>query len=74
MSAVVAAFDIEIEARKIAVLCQKVENLIVGAPCGIMDQMSVACGGESQLFSMICQPAEIQSHGCNSRRNCLLGN
>ena len=59
MTAITAAFEIEIEPREIAILCQKVENLIVGAPCGIMDQMSSACGAENRLLSMICQPAEL---------------
>lgn len=59
MKAVAAAFDIEIEPRDLALLCQKVENLVVGAPCGIMDQMSVVCGRENHLLSMVCQPAEL---------------
>ena len=25
--------------ERVAVLCQMVENLVVGAPCGIMDQI-----------------------------------
>jgi L-arabinokinase len=60
MTAVAAAFDIEISAREVAFLCQKVENLIVGAPCGIMDQMSVACGAENELLELLCQPAEVK--------------
>ncbi len=60
MTAAAAAFNIKIEPRELALLCQKVENLVVGAPCGIMDQMSVVCGGENELLSMICQPAELQ--------------
>lgn len=60
MSAIAAAFEFEIEARELALLCQKVENLVVGAPCGIMDQMSSAGGEANQLLSMICQPAELQ--------------
>jgi L-arabinokinase len=59
MSAVAAAFDIELEPREIALLCQKVENLIVGAPCGVMDQMTSACGEAHQLLSLVCQPAEL---------------
>ena len=27
-----------------ALLCQRAENLVVGAPCGVMDQMAVICG------------------------------
>lgn len=60
MQAIAAAFEIEIETRELAILCQKVENLIVGAPCGIMDQMSSAAGFKNQLLSMICQPAELR--------------
>jgi L-arabinokinase len=58
MSAVAAAFDLEIEPRELALLCQRVENLVVGAPCGVMDQMTSACGGENQLLALLCQPAE----------------
>lgn len=59
MNAVCSAFNIRIEPREVALLCQKVENLIVGASCGIMDQMSVNCGVEDSLISILCQPAEI---------------
>ena len=59
MNAVAAAFDIEIEPRELALLCQRVENLVVGAPCGVMDQMTSACGEENQLLALRCQPAEL---------------
>jgi L-arabinokinase len=61
MNAVCAAYDIAIESRELAILCQKVENLVVGAPCGVMDQMSSNCGGADQLMAMVCQPAELQA-------------
>lgn len=60
MSAVAGAFGVEVGPRETALLCQRVENLIVGAPCGVMDQMTSACGQANQLLSMICQPAELQ--------------
>ena len=59
MSAVAAAFDIDVGPRDIALLCQRVENLVVGAPCGVMDQMTSACGEANQLLSLLCQPAEL---------------
>ena len=59
MSAIAAAYAIPLAARELAILCQKVENMVVGAPCGIMDQMSVACGEAHQLLALLCQPAEI---------------
>ena len=31
------------------------ENHIVGAPCGVMDQMASACGEADKLLAMICQ-------------------
>jgi len=59
MTAIAAAFDLEIDARELAILCQKVENLVVGAPCGIMDQMTSAAGEAGRFLSMVCQPAEV---------------
>ena len=43
-----------------AIRCQQVENLIVGAPCGVMDQMASICGEADSLMALLCQPAEFQ--------------
>ncbi|KAH6836370.1 arabinose kinase [Perilla frutescens var. hirtella] len=59
MSAIAAAHGLNIEPRDLALLCQKVENHVVGAPCGVMDQMTSACGEANKLLAMICQPAEV---------------
>jgi len=61
MHAVAAAFEIELDAHRMAILCQKVENLVVGAPCGLMDQMACACGEADALMAMLCQPAQVQA-------------
>jgi L-arabinokinase len=60
MTAVAAAFGLRIPAPELALLCQKVENLVVGAPCGVMDQMTAACGKAGELLALLCQPAELQ--------------
>ncbi len=60
MAAIAAAYDITIAGRELALLCQKVENLVVGAPCGVMDQMTAAGGEAHRLLALLCQPAEIQ--------------
>lgn len=60
MQAVAAAWDIHLEPREVALLCQTVENRVVGAPCGVMDQMTSACGQVDRLLALLCQPAEIQ--------------
>src|SRR5439155_15401674 len=52
--------DIPLPPRELALLCQVVENRIVGAPCGVMDQMTAACGEENRLLALLCQPAELQ--------------
>ncbi|KAL5223591.1 hypothetical protein ABZP36_010230 [Zizania latifolia] len=60
MSAVAAAYGLDITPRDLALLCQKVENHVVGAPCGVMDQMTSACGEANKLLAMVCQPAEVK--------------
>ena len=60
MQAVTEAFGIEIDGRDKALLCQKVENLVAGAPCGVMDQMTAVFGERDRLLFMLCQPAELQ--------------
>src|SRR5499426_2535679 len=59
MQAVAAAFDISIDARETAILCQVVENRVAGAPCGVMDQMTASCGETNRLLALRCQPAEL---------------
>jgi L-arabinokinase len=60
MQAVTEAFKIAIDGRDKALLCQKVENLVVGAPCGVMDQMTVLFGERDRLLFLLCQPAELK--------------
>jgi galactokinase len=59
MSAITAAFGVDLTPPELGLLCQKVENAIVGAPCGVMDQMTAACGVAGELFALRCQPAEL---------------
>ncbi|GJR45923.1 L-arabinokinase-like protein [Tanacetum coccineum] len=59
MQAIAAAHGLNISSRELALLCQKVENSVVGAPCGVMDQMASACGEANKLLAMVCQPAEV---------------
>ncbi|HYO11348.1 MAG TPA: hypothetical protein VER17_20455 [Tepidisphaeraceae bacterium] len=50
-----------LDPMRIAALCQQVENRVVGAPCGIMDQATSCAGEEASLMRMLCQPHELQS-------------
>lgn len=60
MRAVAGLLGVRIEGPELARLCQVAENYIVGAPCGIMDQMTSALGREHRLLALLCQPAEVQ--------------
>jgi galactokinase len=62
MQAVCSAMGIQLEGRETALLCQLVENRVVGAPCGIMDQMTSAAGRCGSLLALLCQPAEVKGH------------
>jgi L-arabinokinase len=61
MQALCGLYQFQMEGRQIALLCQQAENLIVGAPCGVMDQMTSACGKQDSLLALLCQPAELQA-------------
>lgn len=60
MRAVAEALGVVLDGRRLAILCQMVENLVVGAPCGVMDQMTAACGEADALLALRCQPAELE--------------
>jgi len=61
MEAVTAAFNIDVSPRDVALLCQRVENMVVGAPCGVMDQMTAVFGERDRLLALLCQPAELKN-------------
>jgi L-arabinokinase len=60
MRALVAAFERPVSPLEQALLCQRAENLVAGAPCGVMDQMACVFGREDALLALLCQPAELQ--------------
>jgi L-arabinokinase len=61
MHAVATAFGIALEPLALALLCQKSENLVTGAPCGVMDQMTCVFGERDALLALLCQPSELQA-------------
>ena len=60
MRAAAEAFGITVEPRELALLCQRSENFIAGAPCGVMDQMTCVFGECDRLLALLCQPALLQ--------------
>src|SRR5687768_3471445 len=54
--ALTGAFGLVLAPMQLARLCQRVENEIAGAPCGIMDQVTSALGEEGKLLALDCRP------------------
>ena len=53
-------YGIELDGMTLAVLAQMVENQVVGAACGIMDQVTSALGTRGRLLSLLCQPHTVR--------------
>jgi galactokinase len=51
--------QLDISETHLAQLGQLAENLIVGAPCGIMDQITVTSGRQEKLTHILCRPGSI---------------
>ncbi|MFN8028091.1 MAG: GHMP kinase [Acidimicrobiia bacterium] len=48
-----------IDPLELALLCQEAENHVVGAPCGVMDQVTVAVGRPGAVLPILCRPASV---------------
>lgn len=59
MSALAKVFQVEMGDTELPTLAQRVENRIVGAPCGIMDQLASYLGRENKLLPILCQPSSV---------------
>src|SRR5262249_31723945 len=53
------ALGLQLEPRRLALLGQRAEQVLAGAPCGVMDQMTAACGESAHLLALVCRPAEV---------------
>ncbi len=61
MRALAGLAEIELSGLDLALACQQVENQVVGAPCGAMDQVTSECGKEGCCIRLLCQPDD-QGH------------
>lgn len=57
--AVNALYALELDRIELPVLAQQVENQVVGAPCGLMDQISSYLGDAGKLLPIVCQPVSV---------------
>ncbi len=54
-----AYLGLGLDAARLARLGQMAENHVVGAPCGIMDQMTITSGREGRLTHILCRPGSV---------------
>jgi len=59
LSCLNAYLNLKLDGARIARLGQMAENHVVGAPCGIMDQIAVASGHEDKLTHILCRPGAV---------------
>lgn len=60
MNALEKLYNLSFDKTELPVLAQTAENLVAGAPCGLMDQLSSHLGQKNKLLPLICQPHEIR--------------
>jgi L-arabinokinase len=59
MNALAKLYKLALEKEELPVLAQMAENLVAGAPCGLMDQLSSHLGQKNKLLPLICQPHRV---------------
>ncbi|PLK43599.1 GHMP kinase [Emticicia sp. TH156] len=52
-------YSIDFSGTELPLLAQKAENLVVGAPCGLMDQLTSYLGKPNYLLPILCQPDKV---------------
>lgn len=58
LKAASAAQGVRLEGIALATAAQWVENVVVGAACGVMDQAAIVLGQENRLLPLLCQPCQ----------------
>ena len=59
MVALTRLLGLPLDGVELAKLCQRVENDVVGAPCGLMDQLTCHLGRAGALLPILCQPDQV---------------
>ena len=85
LSCLNAYLGLRLDASRLARLGQMAENHVVGAPCGIMDQIAITSGRQGRMTHILCRPGKVLGEveippgtgfvGINSRvRHSVAGN
>jgi galactokinase len=60
MKVLAHAFGLALKKTELPLLAQRVENYVVGAPCGLMDQLACYLGQPKKILPILCQPDLIE--------------
>jgi len=60
MRVLAQAFGVKFKGTELPQLAQRVENYVVGAPCGLMDQLACYLGQPKKILPILCQPDLIE--------------
>lgn len=60
MNVLALAFGLTFKKTELPLLAQRVENFVVGAPCGLMDQLACYLGQPKKILPILCQPDLIE--------------
>jgi L-arabinokinase len=60
LSSLNSYLSLNLSPSRIARLGQMAENHVVGAPCGIMDQIAITSGREGCLTHILCRPGDVK--------------
>jgi len=61
MKALCKGLKLKLDKLEFALLCQRVENEVVGAACGLMDQLACSLAVPGKLLPIQCKPAWVGS-------------
>lgn len=73
LKAVSLARDIPLRGVELAMAGQWVENVVVGAACGVMDQAAIVLGRRNRLLPILCQPCQPLDPICVPPDLCVIG-
>ncbi len=59
LKAIVHGLSLDMEEYEIPFIAQKAENLVAGAACGLMDQLTANTNKKNKLIPIICQPHTV---------------
>ncbi|MAG55703.1 MAG: hypothetical protein CMJ83_05375 [Planctomycetes bacterium] len=60
LMAVMRALEVEVVDDDVPLLAQAAEHRVVGAPCGLMDQVAVYHGDAGRLLPLVCRPMTVE--------------